>query len=142
MKKLMILVTIMMVGLTACGNKEEAKVCIADRTTNVNYDLNESDSEYVETIHDEEELEELKNDTITYLEENWEEIGLPSEECKDEIIELVKSLNYNPNLINGYNLEQLQVSYVNILVKYGLLPELCMDKTFDEIDAIDDELIY
>lgn len=141
-KKIMILVTIMTVGLTACVSKEEAKVCIADRTTNVNYDLNESDSEYVEFIHDEEELEELKNDAITYIEANWEEEeGIPSKECKDEIIEMVKSINCDPNLINGYDLELLQVRYVNILVEYGVLPESCIDKTFNEIDEINDEFI-
>ena len=58
-----------------------------------------------------------------------------SEDCKDEIIKLVDSIEYDPSFEYGYDLEQLQIDLVNILVKHGNLPEECYGMTIDEIPA-------
>ena len=140
MKKFMILVTIIMaVSLTACGSKEGAKVSKPNGlATNVSDCMRYEEIAFssVIFIHNEEEFEEYKNEEIAYIEENWEEEGLPSEECKDELVQLVQALEYNPNLVNGYDLDSLQISMINVLVKYDVLPDECMNKTADEAEEI------
>ena len=69
----------------------------------------------------EEEFETMKIDFIAYMEESYIEEGV-CEECKDEMIELVKSLEYDTSYAYCYDYENLCKSYLEILRKYDELP--------------------
>lgn len=135
MKKTMILVTMLIsLILTACGNKEEAKVTITEEKAEMANEYAENLVEEVQSIYTEEYVESLKWEAIIGIASEWEEYGI-SEDCKDEIIKLVDSIEYDPSFEYGYDLDQLQIDLVNILVKHGNLPEECYGMTIDEIPA-------
>lgn len=134
-KTMMILVTIMMLGLTACGNKqEEANVTITERKAEIAEEYAEDLAEEVQSMYTEEYVEKMKLEAIIGIAAEWEEFGI-SEDCKDEIIKLIDSIEYDQSFDYGYDLVQLQIDLVNILVRYGNLPEECYGMTFDEIPA-------
>lgn len=135
MKK-MILVTVMMVTmLTGCGIKGETNVndSIQESISTIGDQTDELVGVCSVEIRDRTHLELMKNDFIDYMEESYVEEGV-SEDCKDDIIELVRSIEYDPSLAGGYDVEQLQIDFVNILVNYGELPSLCAGMTLDEVE--------
>ena len=143
MKKMMILVAIMMLSLTGCGNKQTAEASVIETNELVETSIDAVGIEkFLANRYSEENVENMKYSTIAYFEECWEEEGIPSEDCKDEIIDLLRSIEYDPSFEPGYDLENLQINYVNILVKYNVLPEECYGKNFDDAEIAYESVIY
>lgn len=137
MKKLLFVATIMVLSLTGCGMKEaeaDEKITEVEAVCAQAIESAESLEEQCRELY----FENTKYETILQIEETWEEEGL-SEECKDEVIELINSIEHNPSYELGYDLDELQIQYVNILVKYDILPECCEGLTFNEIEELENE---
>ena len=139
MKKILLTLTMVLCLATGCGN-----TTTVEETANVETEMAEEiqveeDAEEIELnrIYTEEYVEQLKEESIADLEANWEEEGIPNEECKDEMIELIKSIEYDDSFEYGYDLDSLERAYVNILVKYDLLPQECAGHNFDELEAVE-----
>lgn len=142
MRKTLLLTTLLLgVLLTGCGTKEteanEVKT-VVEETVIEETIIEETVIEEVRTCKwSEEYFEEQLNIAIVDLEMTWEENGIPSEECKDDVVELLMSVEYDDSFEYGYDLDSLQRNYVNILVEYGVLPEVCMNHNFDELESIE-----
>lgn len=138
MKKLLLTTILLGVLLTGCEKTEEVKAEVIEETTIEEVLIEEEFIE--ETIiceYTEEEVYEMRDYTISQIEEGWEEAGF-SEECKNESIELLMDVKYDPTFEYGYDLETLERDYVSILVKYGILPSVCDGMSFDEVNEVDD----
>ena len=138
MKKMMVLAVTLMLVLTGCGNTkaEEAGVTVTDMVFGLGNEVAECESFEEQCMYSEYDIFCAKAVTIQSIEDNWEESGIPNEDCKDEIIDLILSVEYDPTYECGYDLDRLEIGYVNILVKYDVLPDECYGMTFDEADAL------
>lgn len=139
MKKMIILTGLLVTMLTGCGNTEaEVNEVENESTTTTVYDeAIETSEELVDEVYDylyltEEELEVLKNDTIDEIKTCGIEDGM-SEECIEETIKLIESVEHDPTFMYGYDHESLCKDYLRILDKYELIPEEYSNYTIDEI---------
>ena len=140
MKKLFILTTLLLtLGLTGCGNKAEANE-VTEVETNIQVEeiSTEKLGDTWRYIKEYNMLEEIKMETIADLEAEWEERGIPNEECRDELIELLRSIEYDDSYLYTYDLDSFERACVNILVKYNALPEECAGCNFDELEGADE----
>lgn len=140
MRKLFLLLTLGVMCLTGCGTMETANEVETEMVEEIQVEeieVEEIEIEEIEFGYTEEYVEEMKMNTIADIEESWESEGIP-EACKDEIIELIRSVKYDASFEYGYDLDTLQRSFVDILVEYDILPDVCAGLNFDEIDELDD----
>lgn len=140
MKKLFILTTLLLtLGLTGCGNRAEANE-VTEVETNIQ--VEEIDTEKIEDaqhyIKEYNMLEEIKVECVAWLELKYEEGIIPNEECRDELIELVRSIEYDDSYWCDYDLDSFERAMVNILVKHNVLPKECAGNNFDELEGVDD----
>lgn len=135
MKKLFLTTLLVTLGLlTGCGNKEIDEVK-TDMETVYDKAIETAEGivvEYEDLHWTEEEFEEAKIDTIAYVEAHYVEEGI-CEDCKNEIIEVINSLEYNPKYTRGYDYEAFVKEVVLICADYGMLPEEYNQYTIDEL---------
>ena len=135
MKKLFILTTLLLISLTGCDKVEANEV--TEMETNIQVEETVSEGNEDDWMYTEEYVEELKMEAIALVEADWESEGIPNEECRDEIIELFKSIEYDESFEYGYDLDSLERAFVDILVKYNVLPQECAGHNFDELEAVE-----
>lgn len=136
---LLVILVSLILGLTGCGEVEANEV--TEMVTEIQ--VEETEVEEIENMqrYSKDYVERLKMEAIDEIEADWESEGIPNEACKDEIIELVKSIEYDESFEYGYDLDSLERSFVDILVKYDVLPKECAGHNFDELEtaeSIDD----
>ena len=154
MKRTIILTVLLGVLLTGCGNTEEVKaevneeilveeVLVEEILIEETFveEIEVEEIEFVENdqLYTEEYVYELRDESITDFETNWEEYGM-SEECKNDIIELFMSVTYDDSFEYGYDLISLERGFMTILAKHGMVPAVCEGLSFDEINQLDDEV--
>lgn len=140
MKKLFILTTLLLtLGLTGCENKAEANEVTEVKTEGCVEEFSTEDLgntwRYIEEYN---MLEEIKMETIAELEIEWRERGVPNEECRDELIELIRTIEYDDSYWCDYDLDSFERATVDIFVKYNVLPQECAGHNFDELEGVDE----
>lgn len=136
MKKLFILTTLLLtLGLTGC-NKVEANEVTENVELTMDGEVYDPEIHVSQQKFAEETFDELKQETMeAILAEDSDDI---SDDCRNELVQLVQNLTYDESYMYGYDVEQLQIDFVNILVKYDILPEICEGLTLDEIEELDE----
>ena len=135
MKKVFILTLVMglLLAITGCGNtKKEANEVETEMMTNTTYEqeyeTTEDDTEYVT----EEDFEFTMYISKLIIMNKYDEVGI-SEDCKNELMKIIDSVEYDPTQEYGCDMNSIEIKFVNTYVKYGILPEECTNCTIDEV---------
>lgn len=128
MKKLVLVVGIMMMVLTGCGNKTEANVIETEMAKeavgNVIKDVVYTDPELWFEID--------RSLSVKGFEELCE-LGYYDEDCKNDLVEITKSVVYDPNYISGFDQRQFEYDMVNCLTYHNVIPGDCYGQDLDYV---------
>jgi hypothetical protein len=148
MKKLVLvtlLIGLLLTLVTGCGKthdikKAEAKeVTVMDTYTQNEEPVVEEETDEVEILYT---VDEAKSDMYYLMSDilvEYEDYGW-SIEMRDEILELCESVVYDETMAYGFDFNQWQIDFVNILVDYEKLPEVCRGLTFEDLEDIYDSI--
>lgn len=124
----------LMVLVTGCGNTKEANVAETEmETVTVCEETTDDLNGWVDDVYvSEEEFEEGMRNIVSSVEETYIEAGM-SEECKDEIIEMINSIKYDSSYVYGFDMDEMIYDYLRIIMEHDVLPEEYKDYTIEEL---------
>lgn len=114
--------------LTGCG-KEEVEVIKEADTTKTEFEISESG---IDKYSKEMKFEDTKINLLYDVQTLYDE-GEINEDCREELINAISELEYDPTFEEGYDVRSFEIGLIKILMPYGLIPEECDGMTAEEI---------
>lgn len=114
--------------LTGCG-KEEVEVIKEADTTKTEFEISESG---IDKYSKEMKFEDTKINLLYDVQTLYDE-GEINEDCREELINAISELEYDPTFEEGYDVRSFEIGLIKIMMPYGLIPEEYDGMTAEEI---------